>query len=75
MIQGNVVKQGVVTYPAIGIRFSPIETIEERNKLKDIGIVLGKVQETPEDGAAYEAGMMPGDVIVLSWRKRNIHFH
>lgn len=63
--QGNVVKQGVVTYPAIGIRFSPIETIEERNKLKDIGIVsLVKVQETPEDGAAYEAGMMPGDVIV-----------
>ena len=22
------------------------------------------MQETPEDGAAYEAGMMPGDVIV-----------
>lgn len=62
---GNVVKQGVVTYPAIGIRFSPIETMEERNMLKDIGIgSLIKVQETPETGAAYEAGMMPGDVIV-----------
>ena len=55
--QGNVVKQGVVTYPAIGIRFSAIETMEERNKLKDIGIVsLVKVQETPETGAAFEAG-------------------
>lgn len=63
--QGNVVKQGVVTYPAIGIRFSAIETMEERNKLKDIGIVsLVKVQETPETGAAFEAGVLPGDVIV-----------
>ena len=63
--EGNVIKQGVVTYPAIGIRFSPIETMEERNMLKDIGIgSLIKVQETPETGAAYEAGMMPGDVIV-----------
>ncbi len=63
--QGNVIKQGEVTYPAIGIRFSAIETMEERNKLKDIGIVsLVKVQETPITGAAYEAGMLPGDVIV-----------
>ena len=63
--EGNVIKQGVVTYPAIGIRFSPIETMEERNMLKDIGIgSLIKVQETPETGAAYEAGIMPGDVIV-----------
>jgi len=39
--------------------------MEERNKLKDLGIVsLVKVQETPETGAAYEAGMLPGDVIV-----------
>ena len=63
--EGNVVKQGYVKYPAIGIRFSTVETLEERNKLKDLGIAsVIKVKETPIDGAAYEAGLLPEDVIV-----------
>ena len=63
--EGNVVEQGYVTYPAIGIKFSTVETLEERNKLKDLGIAsVIKVKETPEDGAAYEAGLLPEDVVV-----------
>jgi len=62
---GNIIEEGYVTYSAIGIQFTAIDTIEERKKLLELGIEsLIKVQETPKDGAAYEAGMLPGDVIV-----------
>ena len=62
---GNIIEEGYVTYSAIGIQFTAIDTIEERKKLLELGIEsLIKVQETPKDGAAYEAGMLPGDGIV-----------
>lgn len=62
---GNVVKQGYVKYTAIGIKFSRIETLEERNKLKDLGIYsVIKVKETPQGGAANEAGILPDDIII-----------
>ena len=62
---GNITKQGFVTYPAIGIMVTTVETKEERQELLDKGIKsIVIIDQTPEDGAAYEAGLKSGDVIV-----------
>ena len=61
----QIIEKGYVTYPAIGIHMTAVETLEERKELLKIGIdSVVKVEATPEDGAAYEAGLISGDVIV-----------
>ena len=62
---GKVTKQGFVTYPAIGIHVTTVETKDERQKLLDKGIKsIVIIEDTPEDGAAYEAGLKKGDIIL-----------
>ena len=42
-----------------------VETLEERKELLKIGIdSVVKIDNAPEDGAAYEAGLKSGDVVV-----------
>ena len=61
----QIIEKGYVTYPAIGIHMTAVETLEERKELLKIGInSVVKVEATPEDGAAYEAGLQKDDVIV-----------
>ena len=63
---GNITKQGFVTYPAIGIMVTTVETKEERQELLDKGIKsIVIIDQTPEDGAAYEAGLLKGDIITF----------
>ena len=63
---GNITKQGFVTYPAIGIHVTTVETKEERQELLDKGIKsIVIIDKTPEDGAAYEAGLLKGDIITF----------
>ena len=63
---GNITKQGFVTYPAIGIHVTTVETKEERQELLDKGIKsIVIIDQTPEDGAAYEAGLLKGDIITF----------
>jgi len=61
----QIIEKGYVTYPAIGIQMKAVETLEERKELLKIGIdSVVKIDNTPEHGAAYEAGLKSGDVIV-----------
>ncbi len=61
----QIIEKGYVTYPAIGIHMTAVETLEERKELLKIGIdSVVKIEATPEDGAAYEAGLISGDIIV-----------
>ena len=42
-----------------------VETLEERKELLSLGInSVIKIENTPEEGAAYEAGLKKDDVIV-----------
>ena len=62
---GVVTKQGFVTYPAIGIHVTTVETKDERQELLDQGIKsIVIIEDTPEDGAAHEAGLKKGDIIL-----------
>ena len=64
-VNGKVTKQGFVTYPAIGIMVKTVETKEERQLLLDKGIKsIVIIEDTPEGGAAYEAGLLPEDLII-----------
>ena len=61
----QIIEKGHVTYPAIGIQMKAVETLEERKELLSLGInSVIKIENTPEDGAAYEAGLKKDDVIV-----------
>lgn len=61
----QIIEKGYVTYPAIGIHMKAVETLEERQELLDKGISsVVKVDKTPEDGAAFVAGLKSDDVIV-----------
>lgn len=61
----QIIEKGYVTYPAIGIHMTSVGTLDERKELLKLGIdSVVKVDNTPEDGAAYEAGLKSGDVIV-----------
>lgn len=61
----QIIEKGHVTYPAIGIQMKAVETLEERKELLKIGIdSVVKIDNAPEDGAAYEAGLKSGDVVV-----------
>ncbi len=70
---GLVTQQGFVKYPAIGIHVTTVETKDERQELLDKGIKsIIIIDKTPEDGAAYEAGLKPGDIILSVNRKEVI---
>ena len=70
---GLVTQQGFVRYPAIGIHVTTVETKDERQELLDKGIKsIIIIDKTPEDGAAYEAGLKPGDIILSVNRKEVI---
>ncbi len=61
----QIIEKGYVTYPAIGIQMKAVETLEERKELLALGIEsVIKIESTPEEGAAYEAGLLKDDVIV-----------
>jgi S1-C subfamily serine protease len=61
----QIIEKGYVTYPAIGIQMKAVETLEERKELLSLGInSVIKIENTPEEGAAYEAGLKKDDVIV-----------
>ena len=61
----QIIEKGYVTYPAIGIHMTVVDKLTERKQLLDIGVnSVVKIDKTPEDGAAYEAGLKKGDVIV-----------
>ena len=61
----QIIEKGYVTYPAIGIQMKAVETLEERKELLALGIEsVIKIENTPEAGAAYEAGLQKDDVIV-----------
>ena len=61
----QIIEKGYVTYPAIGIQMKAVETLEERKELLKMGIdSVIKIDKTPEEGAAYEAGLKENDVIV-----------
>ena len=62
---GNVVTKGYVTYPAIGIMLGAIEDREFREQLLKDGIrSVVEITDAPIGGAAYEAGLLPGDLLL-----------
>ena len=70
---GNVATQGFVTYPAIGIMLSTIEDREYREQLLKDGIrSVVEITDAPIEGAAYEAGLLPGDLLLRVGNNKNI---
>ena len=70
---GNVVTQGFVTYPAIGIMLGAIEDRELRKQLLKDGIhSVVKITDAPVGGAAHEAGLQAGDLLLGVGNDKNI---
>ena len=62
---GKVITQGYTTYPAIGIMLTAVESRDEREKLINEGIrSVVKIDDAPVGGAAHEAGLQGGDLLL-----------